>query len=183
MKTIHALATATLFMFTPVLVLHAQTSAIDRGSVLLDGDASFTSNTAGVNNDDRMTLLTVRPAVQYLILPGFAIGGVVSLAHSSLNGLSSTAFGVGPAVTYFFGKGERNFYPFVSGHLNLDRVIYSGDQDARNVFSYRGAGGVLLMLSRSVGLTGELFYRGQNSRGNSNSNSFGLAFGVSAFIF
>lgn len=182
MKSIHFPAAAALFMFTPVLVLYAQTSAIDRGSLLLDGDASFTSNTAGVNNEDRMTLLAVRPAVQYLILPGFAIGGVVSLAHSSLEGLSSTTFGVGPAATYFFGKGDRSFFPFVSGHVNLDRRI-SNFSDSRNFFSYRGSGGVLLMLSRSVGLTGELFYRAQNSRGNSNSNSFGLAFGVSAFVF
>jgi hypothetical protein len=162
---------------------HAQTSPVDRGSVLIGGDASFTS--VGIDNgasDGRVSQLSVNPNGQYLIRPGLAVGGDVLFTYVSDDGSNTTRYGVGPAVTYFFGRGERSYYPFVSGSFGVTHARDDNLDEDRTQTSYRGAGGLLVMLSRSVGVSGELFYQ-HIDNAQLQTNTFGIAFGISAFVF
>lgn len=171
-----------LFLFIPVAALHAQTSVLDHGSINIAGDAAFTSSGSG--DGDRTTQLIIRPSAQYFIIPGFAVGGNVIVTHFSRDHNSSTTIGAGPSAAYYFGRGERNVYPFISGSFTVLRTSFENDftNQSASATGYRGSGGVLFMLSQSVGITGELFYQGQNSD-DFNTNTYGLAFGVSAFVF
>lgn len=178
------IATLTL-LFIPAAVLHAQTSMLDRGSINIAGDAAFTSSgSPSSGSDDRYTKLIISPTAHYFVLPGLAVGGDVVVGYASAKNSSATNFGAGPSVAYYFGRGERTVYPFISASLTLLRTISknSVSDQSRSATAYRGSGGALLMLSRSVGITGELFYQGRNSEGN-EWNTYGLAFGVSAFVF
>ena len=185
MKWTNALTAVALFLFVPVAVLHAQTFALDRGSINIAGDAAFTSSGSSSNgDDDRTTQFILTPTAHYFVIPGLAVGGDLVVSHFSRENNSSTTFGGGPSVAYYFGRGERKVYPFVSGSVTLLRTSFDNSFTNQSTSStgYRGSGGVLLLLSRSVGITGELFYQGQNSD-NFDTNTYGLAFGVSAFVF
>lgn len=185
MKMTNILIAVSVFLFVPVAVLHAQTSALDRGSINIAGDAAFTSSGSASNgDDDRTTQLIIRPTAQYFVIPGLALGGEVVVAHTSRDNNSSTSIGAGPSVAYYFGRGERTVHPFVSASLTVLRTSFENDftDQSTSATAYRGSGGILLMLSRSVGITGELFYQGQNSE-DFDRNTYGLAFGVSAFVF
>lgn len=81
-----------------------------------------------------------------------------------------------------FGQGEHSFYPFVSGSLGITRLRDDNLDEDRTQASYRGAGGILVMLSRSVGITGELFYQ-RTDNDQLQTNTFGFAFGISAFLY
>jgi hypothetical protein len=169
----------TILCLALVPALHAQTHAVDEGSFLLGGDASLTRTSVERPGDgDRSTAFNfnLHPVVQYFITPGLAVGGDVSFAYASSEGGSTNyGVGIGPSAAYFFGRGERNYYPFLSGSINASH--YGG-----TALTYRGAGGMLIMLSESVGLTGELFYLAQDVNERDVSR-FGLAFGISAFVF
>lgn len=179
------LAGLCILFSTSLSVSYAQNSPVDQGSVLVGGDASLTSTAADSDaaSDDRTTQFVLNPTSQYFIIPGVAVGGDVLFGYASDGNASVTRYGIGPAATYFFGRGdERSIYPFLSGSVGVIRVRDNNLDTSGTQTSYRGAGGVLFMLTRSVGITGELFV--QRTDGNQlQTNTFGLAFGVSAFVF
>jgi len=164
---------------------HAQTYAVDQGSLLIGGRGSFTSvatDNDGASESDRVNQLFVNPSGQYFITPGLAVGGDVLFSYASDDGSNITRYGIGPSVTYFFGRDERSYYPFVSGSVGVTRFNSGGLDEGRTQTRYRSSGGVLVMLSRSVGVTGELFYQ-HIDNDQLQTNAFGLAFGISAFLF
>jgi hypothetical protein len=183
MKPINVLLVGFLVVATAAAPLYAQSFALDRGNILLDGQASFTSASLGFDDENRFKQFVFNPSVQYVLIPGLAVGGEVIFVYSSDENNSATTAGIGPTLTYFFGSGERRLYPFISGTVTLVRSSFGGNsnEESASETGYRGSGGVLLMLSRSVGLTGEVFYQGTND--SVNSNAYGLAFGIAAFLF
>ena len=159
------------------------TYALDRGSLIIGGEASFTSS--GIDgDDDRTTTLMVNPAVQYFVRPRLALGGELNLARYSVGDQSVTLFGVGPRITYFFGGPDTRLHPLLSGSVSWVRSSY-GDDQSDSQAGYRAAAGALYRLTRSVGITGELFYQGEieNSDEDLGLNTFGLQFGIAAFVF
>jgi len=174
-----------ILMSTPLITAHAQTYSVDQGSVLIGGRANVTSvetDTDGASDSDRVNQLLVNPTGQYFVTPGLAVGGDVLFSYASSDGTNVTRYGIGPAVTYFFGRGERRYYPFVSGSFGVTHARDDTLNEGRTQTRYRGSGGVLVMLSRNVGITGELFYQ-RIDNDQLQTNAFGLAFGFSAFLF
>jgi hypothetical protein len=174
----------------PVLTVsgHAQTYATDRGSLILGGGLSLSSERwpqveDGETSHTRVTYVRMSPQVQYFVAPGIAVGGSLGLTHSSGSGSSSTSYGIGPQVSYFFGQGQRAAYPYVS--------VETGYATARGsdsgTIGYGGVAGLLYMLNTAVGLNGSLYYRveqwtGEDS-GLPSEHRMGLSIGVSAFVF
>ena len=165
----------------------AQDYAIDRGSILLGGAANFTSIGDNGGDSDRVTDLNIFGRSQYFVRPGLAVGGRISLDWFSSAAASRTSYGVGPEVSYYFGGGDRDFYPFVSGFATATRWDGSGLAlpDACTVFDLGASGGVLLMLGRSVGLTGQVYYQTSlyDSDALTATNRFGFSAGITPFIF
>jgi len=178
------LACLCILLGTPLYTAHAQTYAVDQGSVLIGGRASFTSvatDRNGASYNDRINQLVLNPTGQYVIIPGLAVGGDVLFSYASDDGSAITQYGMGPTVTYFFGRGARSYYPFISGSVGVTHLNRGDRDEGQTQTRYRGSGGVLVMLSQSVGVTGELFYQRTDTERLQRS-TFGLAFGISAFL-
>jgi hypothetical protein len=160
--------------------VQAQEHATDRGSSILGGSAGLSSQKAGMGS--RSTYMHLNPSVQYFVQPGLAVGGTLSLARSSYDGASSTIYGAGPQVSYYFSNGEQALRPYLSG-----RTIYSGVSGGGDgVLTYGGNVGVLYLFTRSVGLDASVFYNAWSARGSGPSaraDAMGLAVGFSAFAF
>lgn len=176
------------------LPLAAQSYATDQGSYRVGGDASFSSSgfdTNGSDFDERVTAIQIRPALQYFFIPGLALGGNLTLAYTSLDDDSEWVYGIGPAATYYFGRGERSAYPYLGAALqflweNPDSDGPDEDEDDPVTTGYRGAAGVLFMLASAVGVSAELYYeKVERDVGNFEfgTDSYGLAVGISAFVF
>lgn len=183
------LQASSLFLAITALTASAQTHATDRGSIIIAGDASLSSSKAE-NDDDRTTTIRLAPSLQYFIRPGLAIGGEVLLSRTSLGNASISQYGVGPRLSYYFGQGARTMHPFVSGSI----TFANGSSDPGDIdFSSRDVtlrAGLLFMVSNAVGINPNLFYQNtKTSFTNANgeiegkTNTFGLAVGISAFVF
>jgi hypothetical protein len=174
---------------TASMPANAQSFAVDRGSVLVGGSAGFTSSATEVNGQgggDRLTSFSLTPELLFFLAPGLAIGGELTFARTSQGDDSFTAYGIGPAATYFFGATEeRPWYPYAGASVQLLWESSGADDDPTSR-AYRAAVGGLFMLSSAVGLNAELFYRlstRENDAFEVDTDTFGLAFGISAFVF
>ncbi len=162
----------------------AQSFAVDRGSWLVGGTAGF--NSIGYSGQSgRETLIFLYPAVQYFVTPGLALGGTLTLYRDGIGGGQHVVgYGGGPAVTYYFGRGHRSFYPYVGASASLVRSRATGGSSSseRNLGAH---GGLLFMLARNVGVDAGLYYdRYYGSASPFNDQSvYGLQIGVAAFVF
>jgi len=186
------IATVMALAVTPGLA-YAQAYATDKGSITLGGTASFTSSRAEIEDVSapRVTSLTLAPRALFFLAPGLAVGGEAALGHIAADGESTTTYGLGPAVTYYFGRQQRSWYPFVAGSVHFTHV--SGDRQLGSDFrDLRASAGLLFLLSGSVGINSELFVSTSHTTFespatleelSSDTRAFGLAIGIAAFIF
>jgi hypothetical protein len=158
--------------------------AVDKGSFVLNTSGMFTSQGGDdLYGDDRLTTFMLNTSLLYFVIPNLAIGGNFELLTASLGGDSETLFGIGPEIDYFFGTEETNLYPFIGGSF-----LYSNLSDAYSATFINFHGGINYMLTTHVGLLGQAFFQleNYNPEGDGDSlsgNTFGLAFGISAFLY
>lgn len=169
----------------------------DKGSAMVAGGFVFSS--AGGNlyeeDGDRSTLIQFNPAINYFVTPGFAVGGKLLFARMSLGDESSTIWGIGPAVMYFFGGNapkptvKGTTYPYLGASF---AYIHSTEDYGDEDFSLSGTtiafgGGIVHMLSKTVGLFGELNYQIDNLKpeeGDSESgDKFNIGAGFTFFLY
>ena len=184
----------------------AQSHPVDRGSWIVGGNASLISRSNDAD-DGRTTSAFLSPRAQYFVRPGLALGGNVSFSYSSGDDLSTTGIGVGPTVSYYFGRDIRPVYPFVSASFSVIRLSIKFDFDVPEFerppefdtnldetttsYIWDLSAGAVVMIAKNVGLTGAVFYQQQNVDrnndllivGNLDSNAFGLRFGVQVLVF
>lgn len=183
MKSLRAVLAACALAAAMPLQAHAQTYAMDRGSLVLGGQVSFTSY--GPGDEGAWSELILTPSVHYFVVPGLSIGafGALRRVDPPAGDAITGQYGGGAQVSYYFGGPGRAWYPYVSGAAGVHRHRTAG----RTTVEYSAAGGVVLMLSRAVGLNGQLYYsmgRGESDDGaRMDTESFGFALGVSAFVF
>lgn len=173
----------------------AQGYPTDKGSYLLGGTVSFTSQggdlfASGFDGDsDRLTAFTVNPSFGYFVTPGIAIGGDVQFQKATQGDFSTTTVGIGPTLAYYFGGPGSASYPFIAGTVGYSSLSFdSGDfgSDSINGYQFGVTGGLSYMIARNVALTGALFYQNQTFSDNGESasgNMIGIQGGVTAFIF
>lgn len=167
----------------------AQTYAIDRGSVVLDGTVSYTSQGGDLyesGGGDRVNTALLNPSVMYFISPGLAVGGDLYVERISVSDASVTTLGIGPAVSYYFGEPESTAYPFLSASV-LYTTLNSEFADATG-FGIAFGGGAAFMLSRAVALVGEAEYILESLSvdgfdDSADGNTFRLGLGIAAFLF
>ena len=177
-----------LFLCLPA-ILSAQDYATDRGSFILGGSASFTSQGGDLYENldgDRVTTLTVNPYLLYFISPGFGIGGEVILSRTTQGDDDATSVGVGPTLAYYFGDAESTIRPFVQAGASY--VSLSGDFLDASGWGIGGGGGLAFMLSETVALTLEGVYEIQNISVDEfdedvDGDEFRLEAGIAAFLF
>ena len=185
-----------LFVLAALLLapsVFAQSYAIDKGSYLLGGTVSFSSQGgelffSGDEDGDRATIISVNPTFGYFITPGVALGGDVQFTKSSQSDFSSTTIGIGPSIAYYFGQPTTRTFPFIGATIGYLRSAYDLGEDFEptsisvNGYQFGVSGGLSHMIARNVALTGALFYQSQTFRGASG-DTFGFRGGVTAFVF
>jgi hypothetical protein len=165
----------------------AQVPALNTGSILISGQASFVVQDVE-GSDDNATTLAILPSLQFFVMPGLAIGGELRFLHSSFDDRSSTSYGIGPAVSYYFVR-DGNAHPFLRGSVRYEHSstdISPGGDVESDQLGLRASAGLLFLLSDAVGVDAALFYdRSSRDAGNGDLdiNAFGLAVGISAFLF
>ena len=176
----------------------AQTYPVDRGSWIVGGSTGLISNSD--DDDERATSVFLNPSAQFFVLPGLAAGGTISLNYTSQDDFSVTNIGVGPALSYYFGRGTRNVHPFISTSLTYSRLRFNGAdsrfrdlENTRTSVTFDVAGGVVLMVAKNVGVSGEVFYQEESinlDSGNEftqdtdiDTDAFGFRIGVRIFAF
>jgi hypothetical protein len=187
--------------FVPLLVLVLATPAAaqtaggptDRGSWVLGGTASLSRS----ENDGRSaTGISLAPSVLRFIANRIAVGGEFGLSYTDTDAGSSRSWRVGPAARFYFGESSAKVLKYVGAavlfggsNTSLDEPL-SSEADASQ-WSVEGVAGLTFMLSRQVGISGEFF--GQRSESTISSSigsdaeskltSYGVRFGLAAFIF
>jgi len=163
---------------------------MDRGVWTVGGSASFTHSAFGIDNS--ATSISLFPSVGYFFLPGFLVAATLRYAHSSGSDYTSTStgFGAGPRLAYYFGSGSVKLHPYLAAaaFIGSERQEFMGLTTSAGVSSWRGAGGIAFLLARNVAVTGEAFYE-QAHHGvpdgvpSQTTDSFGLSFGLSLFLY
>ena len=148
----------------------AQDFPTDEGSIMPSGGFSF-SSFGGERyevNGQRFTSIRFSPSIRYFVIPGLAIGGLVSLGGSFQGDFSQTFWTVGPRLSYFIG-GDRppevvrgTIYPylgalplFTSSTTKSRSSTGTLQESSSSGFDLVFDGGILYMLSDKVGIFGE----------------------------
>ncbi len=165
----------------------AQTYPVDRGSWRVGGTAGWSSRAYdGASSRDVLAFLS--PSAQRFVVPGLALGADLNLSRYRLGGGTRiTTYGAGPSATYYLGRGQRALYPYVGGSVVFTRLEASGSVSGPQGTSsnYMPYAGFLSMLARNVGIDTRVYYQRTLSGDDlvGNSSAYGLAIGISAFVF
>lgn len=196
------------FVLAPCIAMataksEAQQSPIQQGSIQIGGTADI-SRTDGGDDSPGLMLVEAFPKFGYFVVKGLAVTLNVRLRRAwaedqpTVKDQSSSDAGIGPGVSYYVTTRYPRLFPFVSARTLYNRnsshaeLIPSGPVIETTVTSYvwLGSAGALYMLGEHVGLTSEAFYQRQNNnvrnntaRAKSKSSSYGLQWGITAFIF
>jgi hypothetical protein len=162
----------------------AQTPALARGSVLIGGSAGV--NITDDDSSENTTTLALSPTAQFFVANGFALGGELGLNYAKRGDFHTSIVGIGPAATYYFVQ-EGNAHPFLRASARIARVSVSGPivDDHETRWGARAAAGLLVLLTGSVGIDLSVYYDHQSFGDDDGPdvNNYGLAVGVSAFVF
>ena len=174
--------------------LLAQGSPTGKGSWIISGSAGASSQKVdGV--DGTTTSISLAPSGLYFVSPGLALGGAVSFGYFTSSLASSTAFGIGPSIRYYFGDRTGKTLPFVSATVaptwtTTDPKNSTTANTTTNGLEVEGTIGFTHLLVPHVGITGEAYYSHMNfgsDRGSvhvtQNSYAVGVRFGITAFVF
>jgi hypothetical protein len=182
-------------------------SPIQKGSIQIGGTASLVHEHDVGNGDDfDWTLLQVFPRVGYFVARGLEVNANLRYQKGWAKYNNSTEWGVGPGLTYYIATRSRRIFPFVSARTLFVHSKSRSDErlitqpipttlPASEFKSYQrdllGSAGLLYMLAKQVGISGELFYQREYvtdrfDNGQHDGNSFdlyGAQWGVAVFLF
>ena len=185
--------------------IQCQQSPVQKGSMQVGGTAAVTHE-RDIESDNSYTVLELLPRVGYFVTRGLAVSGNVTVQKFWAKHGGSFAWGFGPGVTYYFATRAHRLYPFVSARTLFIRsrshsdaqtltspvtITIPADSSKSTSNAWLASGGVLYMLGKHVGVTGELFYQ-RNTESSRYSNDetyrnsvevYGAQWGIAAFIF
>lgn len=140
---------------------------------MLGGTAGFRSESVK-DSDVSVTTIDVSPNLGYFIADDLAIGLSLNLSSVSVDGNSSTDFGLGPFIRFYFADA---IFAQVGANLGL------GD---REFVDLELGIGYSWFVDNSVAIEPKLFYRlhnvGDDVLDDFDSSVFGLSIGIQAFV-
>ncbi|MFH0733845.1 MAG: hypothetical protein V1773_05165 [bacterium] len=180
--------------------IYSQSYAIDKGSMLISGAFSFSSAGGDLykdSDDNNLVTMQLNTSIGYFISQGFNLGGKLLFNRSSQGDYTSTMIGIGPVVSYYFGDSQSKAYPYIGASVLYVSNSYESESTYLGVTTthettingstiYFG-GGVCYMLSKAIGLFGEVGYQIDNlsddDDNSSSGNKINLTIGIAAFLF
>jgi len=177
----------------------AQSTAVSKGSWIISGSAGFSQSHDDLS-DQTQTFVNASPTALMFIASRFAVGGTVTAGYSKAGSSKFTSFGVGPSARYYMGDSSSKWLSFVSASVFpqwgssklttfVNGVATPVDIDQTNL-AMDASLGLTRLLVTHVGVTGEAYFtrvkRSATNGGTTNdftTNSFGLRFGLTAFLY
>ncbi len=169
------------------------TWGLDEGSVVVAGSASYYESAGEVQSFSTAKAWDLFPSVYYCVWPNVGVGGSLLLRSETRSGFeSNTLAGLGPGILAYFADSSATVYPFIG--LNLfyaflsrqDLASSSGTLHSLSGFALELSLGGTYMLNRYVGITGMLYYQGQQLSESGDwkgGRRYGYRIGVTGFIF
>lgn len=160
-------------------------SPLNKGTYTVGGNISFSSYSQK-NNSDNQNFLTVEPKLGYFFIDDFYTGTSLLLSYYSSGSYSSTTYGLGPIIRYYFDV--ENLKPF----LGLEYVysfMSNGDDSEKNTqTSFTMNAGIDYFITNYFALEGSINYSFINhdftdGTGSSQLSSKLLNIGVGANYF
>ena len=167
----------------------AQKYAVDKGSWLAGGNAWF--QRSNFDTGAHLTEVAVQPFGGYFVAPGLAIVLDLGFFHATDGDSSYTDVSIGPEIRYYFGRRARRFYPFIGGALQhtwrAGAPTALGQPPIAHFGSWVGEGGVAMMVTHDIALSGTVHYRTsefhfEGPYADSKTNDFGTDFGLEVFL-
>lgn len=175
----------------------AQKSPIDKGSTILSGNLAFSTLGGDLYSYDDKWILSLQfyPIVNYFVLPGLSVGGRFLLDGIKDGEYYSISVGGGPQILYFFGKkysdslAAQKLYPYfgfgyVYSASKLSGYGFRTIKSNNKVLYFLS--GLCIMITESVGFTGEFVYQLDNAKIESSpakrGDIFNTAFGFIIFL-
>ena len=178
------------------LPLAAQTTPsgpTDRGSKLIGGTASVERTSS---EGSTSTSFSVQPTVLFFVANRVAIGGEVGLSYFDHENGNATSWFIGPAGRLYFGPSTAKTIPYLGASVQVGSSSISSDSPGSSdtdasAWRIEGLAGLTFMISRQVGIAGELFVQrderdfetGTIGEVTSTVTRYGIRFGIAAFIF
>ena len=179
-----------------------QRSPIQRGSIQIGGTANI-SRTKASEGGSGLTIAEAFPRLGYFVVRGLAVSANLRFRkvwaddQPNARNQTSSEWGIGPGVSYYVSTRVPRLFPFVSARALYNRATTHADVNSTAVDSrvstelWLLSGGALYMLGEHVGLTSEAFYQrnhnnirsGASAESTSSSKTYGMQWGISAFIF
>lgn len=191
-----------IIILATALLLAATVSAegpVDKGSVIVGGGFSFTSNGGDLYENfegDGQTFITFMPNLAFFVAPSIAVGGEIIFQKSSQGDYSESGFGIGPSVAYFFNTDPTRteikgaVYPYVELYFQYIKLSMDdgGGDDKANLTAFGGKGGIMYMLTKHWAVNSNLYYQSESLKPDGADDSIsgstlGLSVGVTAFLF
>lgn len=170
---------STLILCAGLAPLHSQdrSDATDVGAVLASGTVAVSSQ--GRDSGDRLNIFALGTGLFTFVSPGLGLGGDLTFTTMSRGGSSSTSYGIGPKLGYFFDSGERTI-PFIGAGISyLGATSTHGSSDGA-IRAKLGAG--LLFRQDHLGIIVEAAYL-MDEYENSSSNIFLINVGFAGLFF
>ncbi len=152
-------------------VSQERSAATDNGAMLVSGAASLSSQ--GYESGDRLNIFALSTGMFSFVSPGLGVGGDITFSSMSRGSSSSTSYGIGPKIGYFFDSGGTTM-PFVGAGISYLGASSGGaSQDAYRV----KLGGGLLIRKDHLGFTIEAaFVLDEYKNASSNTILIGVGF-------
>ncbi|MBN1212231.1 MAG: outer membrane beta-barrel protein [candidate division Zixibacteria bacterium] len=209
MKLITIIAAVLLLAMT----LTAADNPTDKGSMMLNGNASFTSvSLDSLTDDESLTTINIIPSIGFFIAPNIMVGGDLEYIKLSYGDVSASSFGIGPTVGYYFNMDKTRLdakgaiYPYIKGFFIWtttspsleedmeigDTVITADDEMPKlKTTTYGFEGGLIFMLSNSVGADFNVRYSIDKYKPDIegedtesvDGNTLNIGVGITAFIY
>jgi hypothetical protein len=184
----------------------AQSSPVDKGSMIVGGSAYFMSHSGDLYEDGEgngITSIYFQPEIGYFMAPNIMIGGFLLYNSTSQDKYKVSSFGIGPQVGYYFNmdKGRTEIkgsvYPYIKGFLSYAKTTEDegDDEDYKySMTSFGARGGIMYMLSEAVAVDFGLQYSSNTCKqtdpevpegmdDSESGSSLMIGAGITAFIW
>jgi outer membrane protein W len=131
----------------------SQDFAVDKGSILFAGMASFSTSGGDLyeNADgDRAMNITLEPSVNYFVIQNVGVGLKAQYSRDSQGDYTSSTLGIGPNLAYFLGDAESNMFPYLGAGFHY--ITNSVDDYTISGTDIAIIAGVLAPVKKNLGI-------------------------------
>jgi hypothetical protein len=153
--------------------------ALERGSVLVQGQFSYEKFTYGTSSSQE--IITFTPAGYYFPIKQLGVGGRVMATARPYSATRATSIAGGPELAYFLEFPRLLVYPYVNGAVMYNHTEYENQSSiyTRSGLDIKLGIGICNIIASRVALMMEVGYKIHGELGS--SNDYGQTFAVVGF--